>query len=148
MKTPRAGRFCSHACSRKAIGPDHNHWKGGETIHSNGYRRVWVDGRYRWEHHVVAERVLGRPLRKGETVHHRNRDKLDNRPENLEVMHSHREHMHEHHDEIRERGKRRRNQPNPTNAARMKARWADPVHRLAMTNAIRRGKGLSPLARL
>jgi len=70
-------------------------WKGGRFIDPQGYVRVINpsvvgDGtrgdRYLPEHRVIAERILGRPLKPGEIVHHINGIRSDNRPENLMVL--------------------------------------------------------------
>ncbi len=41
---------------------------------------------YVYEHRLVAEEKIGRRLKKGEIVHHKNGLRWDNNPENLEIM--------------------------------------------------------------
>lgn len=58
----------------------------GWYITNNGYRRMRrEDGRREDEHRIVMRRIPGRELLPGESVHHRNGDKLDNRPQNPEL---------------------------------------------------------------
>ena len=46
----------------------------------------------RHEHRVVAERILGRPLKTGEVVHHTGENVRNNSPENLRIFASQAEH--------------------------------------------------------
>ena len=79
------------------IGPSHHNWSGGRYYNKDGYVHVsfrhsfpdiaaMYPGRYTLpEHTLVMSRLLGRAIRSDESVHHKNGQRDDNRPENLEL---------------------------------------------------------------
>lgn len=78
-------------------------WKGGRTIASNGYVLIKdannpnADVRgYVYEHRLVAQQLLGRPLTRKEIVHHKDGNKQNNSPDNIEVVVGNQEHLFRH----------------------------------------------------
>jgi len=57
---------------------------------SNGYARIKKEGKY--IHRLIMEKFLGRKLLRTEQVHHKNKNKLDNRIGNLIIVTA-REHL-------------------------------------------------------
>ena len=60
------------------------------------YKDKWGNLRYRDSNKTIAravmEKFFGHPLSPGSVVHHKNRDKTDNRPSNLWVFKNQRAH--------------------------------------------------------
>ena len=75
----RGCRFCSMECRRRVQ-------YTGRFTRSDGYVAVRVGPAFELEHRAIMARHLGRDLRRGEQVHHRNGERADNRPENLELI--------------------------------------------------------------
>ncbi len=81
--------------NRPRVPEKNSNWRGGISHHADGYIQVRAEGHPRakrersfrvFEHIIVAEHVLGRHLLPDEVVHHKNGDRTDNRPANLEVL--------------------------------------------------------------
>ena len=66
-------------------GSSHPNWKGGIVLR-NGRALIRKDGKYRLRSRIVMEQILGRKLTCMELVHHKNKNTLDDTPDNLEIV--------------------------------------------------------------
>lgn len=79
--------------SNSRVGSKSSNWHGGISHSSKGYVLVKFPGHpradtkgYVLQHILVMESIIGRHLYENECVHHINKIKNDNRPENLRLM--------------------------------------------------------------
>lgn len=98
LKPSQAGRrYCSRKCmGRAAIKRPLDRTYNGKPVRldPHGYVLIWEPSYpspaamkgWAYEHRVIAAGILGRPLTSDEQVDHINRNKQDNRPENLQVL--------------------------------------------------------------
>ena len=83
----KTAKYCSKSCAGKDRPMEQNtNWKGGRSLMKNGYIRIRVNGIYVYEHRHIMEKILGRKLKRKESVHHINKKRIDNRPENFRLM--------------------------------------------------------------
>jgi len=97
-------KFCSRYCSGNGVkrvgrpgkrpGPLSHCWRGGRTITKAGYVMIWAPDhptcqhktkKYVLEHRLVMEEMLGRLMLPSETVHHKDGNRQNNDPANLEL---------------------------------------------------------------
>lgn len=94
---------CRPASQRAGVlaGSSNPSWNGGRRIRRDGYVVLWTPSGEKLEHRVVMERVLGRELDDTEVVHHKDENRQNNSPKNLQIM-TRAEHILEHIDDMHE----------------------------------------------
>jgi len=78
-------KYCSALCRQKGISIT-TAIKRGNTQRYRGNHRTYVKLNGRHMHRVIAEQMLGRPLCRNEIIHHRDGNKQNNEPTNLEIL--------------------------------------------------------------
>lgn len=94
LRAANLGRPCSGSAKNKLrllTGEKNHGFKSGLTMSASGYISFTAspaNGRNagRLLHQLIGEFVAGRPLRDNEVVHHKDHNKLNNHPDNLQIM--------------------------------------------------------------
>jgi hypothetical protein len=82
-------KFCSKKCAAKSNATKPRKKKeikiGTIRRNSKGYNQIYTNKGWILEHRLKMEKILGRPLVKGESIHHKDGVRHNNDPDNLEL---------------------------------------------------------------
>lgn len=88
-------------------GNKNGRWKGGRVIRWDGYIFIYKPNHpnsdcrgYVLEHRLMVESMIGRYLKKGEIVHHKDHNPSNNDPNNLILLNGQSDHIKEHGKEL------------------------------------------------
>jgi hypothetical protein len=78
-------KYCSFRCGQIAKARSQAKQRYYDKIRGTGKKTKYIKFKGRHLHRVVAEQKLGRPLKKGEIVHHKDWNSRNNAPENIVI---------------------------------------------------------------
>lgn len=89
-----SAKYCDRVCALRDLNtPEHQRKAGlaGGNVKKiqrglNVQKTTYIKENGQHQHRIVAQKLIGRQLKRGEIVHHKDGDKHNNDPKNLEVM--------------------------------------------------------------